>query len=245
MPDSDWTKLNNLILVAGHAVYVGHDFMHPESDRNWFLQSFQRGEPQFYIEHIRAGVDLAARDPSSLLVFSGGQTRAEAGPRSEAQSYWCIADWFRWWSSPSVAVRASTEEFAADSFENLLFGVCRSRECTGRYPQSVTVISWGFKDQRFDLHREAIRFPKSRFRFEGVNQPQDLAGAKIGEEKAIADFKEDPYGTAAKLARKRGDRNPFRRLHSYGQSCSALAGLLQHKGPDLYTGAVPWGTHDV
>src|SRR5262249_43067112 len=54
----------NLVLVAAHAVYVAQDFLDPERDRNWLLQSFQRGEPSFYIEHIRAGIDVADRDPS-------------------------------------------------------------------------------------------------------------------------------------------------------------------------------------
>lgn len=79
-----------------------------------FYSLFQRGEPSFYIEHIRAGIDVAGRDPSSLLVFSGGQTRREAGPRSEAQSYWNLAEHFRWWSTSEVSGRTTTEEFARD-----------------------------------------------------------------------------------------------------------------------------------
>jgi len=130
MPAPESSHLVNLVLVAGHAVYVGQDFLDPEQDRHWFLQSFQRGEPPFYIEHIRAGIDVASRDPSSLLVFSGGQTRGEAGPRSEAQSYWNLAEHFRWWSTPEISGGTTTEEFARDSFENLLFAICRFKEWT-------------------------------------------------------------------------------------------------------------------
>jgi len=50
---------------------------------------------------------------------------------------------------------------ARDSFENLLFGVCRFRERAGHYPDTVTVVSWGFKAARFDLHRETLRWPAS------------------------------------------------------------------------------------
>ena len=39
----------------------------------------------------------------------------------------------------SVKWRALTEEHARDSFENLLFSVCRFRELTGAYPQNITV----------------------------------------------------------------------------------------------------------
>lgn len=35
--------------------------------------------------------------------------------------------------------RALTEEHARDSFENLLFSVCRFRELTGMYPHNITV----------------------------------------------------------------------------------------------------------
>jgi hypothetical protein len=45
-----WEELTTLILVAGHAVYVADNFEEPSSDDNWFLQSFQKGEPPFYIE---------------------------------------------------------------------------------------------------------------------------------------------------------------------------------------------------
>lgn len=240
MPTGDVKQLENLVLVAGHAVYVGQDFADPEHDRNWFLQSFQRGEPPFYIGHIRAGIDVAGRDPSSLLVFSGGQTRREAGPRSEAQSYWSLADYFRWWSTPEVRPRATTEEFARDSFENLLFAICRFKEWTGAYPQRIRVVSWAFKAKRFGLHREAIRFPESRFEFHGVNQPDDLVGAEKGEAKALAAFEKDPYGTGDDLGKKRADRNPFNRVNPYQVSCSELEGILRYRGPEFYDGKLPW-----
>lgn len=45
-----------------------------------------------------------------------------------------------------VKSRALTEEHARDSFENLLFSVCRFRELTGKYPQNITVSSVYFKN---------------------------------------------------------------------------------------------------
>jgi hypothetical protein len=38
-----------------------------------------------------------------------------------------------------VRWRTLTEEHARDSFENLLFSVCRFRELTGTYPYNITV----------------------------------------------------------------------------------------------------------
>jgi hypothetical protein len=90
-------------------------FVLPAADSSWYLQAFQKAEPPFYIEHIHEGVRLAAEDRKALLVFSGGQTRAEAGPRSEALSYWVVAKHFSWWHRASVELRATTEEYARDS----------------------------------------------------------------------------------------------------------------------------------
>lgn len=241
MANQHWKNLENLILVAGHAIYIGHSFEDPVNDSNWFLLDYQKGEVPSLIEHIRCGVELTNKDRKSLLVFSGGQTRDGAGPRTEAQSYWMIADHFKWWGETDVKLRATTEEFARDSFENLLFGICRFYECVGSYPQKITVVSWGYKRERFiSLHSKAIRFPVSRFLFESVNNPASLEEAKKGESQVMVDFQKDPYGTGEKLGRKRAERNPFRRQHGYAISCPDLKGLLAHSGPEYYEGDLPW-----
>lgn len=61
------------------------------------------------MQHIRLGVGAAAEDPAALLMFSGGQTRAAAGARSEAASYWGVAAAAGWFGSPQVAERTVTE----------------------------------------------------------------------------------------------------------------------------------------
>jgi hypothetical protein len=247
---SNMEELTEVIIVAGHAVYRGRSYDDPMQDENWSLQEFQRGEPPAYIEHIRAGVEMAARQPESLLVFSGGQTRRDGGPRSESESYREVAEHFEWWGT-DVSARTAAEEFARDSFENLLFGICRFRECAGRYPLGVTIVSWAFKEERFELHRNAVSFPISRFRFIGVNNPVDLALALEGElRNGLEPFRRDPYGTSESLdsceagqvalGAKRKERNPFNRQHPYSISCSELSELLLHRGPDLYHGSLPW-----
>src|SRR5262245_13363786 len=138
MSNPNLKDLENLILVAGHAVYIAQDYTRLTDDSSWFLQPFQKGEPPFYMAHIQRGVELANADRKALLVFSGGQTREEAGPRSEAQSYWLIADYLQWFSQTAVRCRAVTEEFARDSFENLLFSICRFFEMVGAWPKSVS-----------------------------------------------------------------------------------------------------------
>jgi hypothetical protein len=140
-----------------------------------------------------------------------------------------------------VAERTVTEDFARDSFENLLFGLCRFRESTGHYPHVVHLVSWAFKAARFDRHRAAIRWPAARFAFHGVNQPVDLAVAERGEAAAVAAFAGDPYGTdSAGLGRKRADRNPFGQVAPYRDTCPEAAELLRHAGPEAYSGRLPW-----
>jgi hypothetical protein len=228
----------NAIIVAGHAVLVRRKNL--TADASWALLDFQRGEPPFYIEHVRTAVELAAADPEALLLFSGGPTRIDAGPRSEAQSYHFIAERYSWFGNPAVAARTVLEDFARDSFENLLFGICRFHEYAGCYPDRVTLVSWAFKQQRFGLHREAIGFPSERFRYAGPNNPRNLEQALASEHNAIEAYTRDPYSSSDRFRAKRRERNPFRRQNGYAISCPELVELLRHEGPELYRGRVPW-----
>jgi hypothetical protein len=45
----------------------------------------------------------------------------------------------------AVRERTYTEEYATDSYENLLYSVCRFHEVAGVYPKDITVISFTFK----------------------------------------------------------------------------------------------------
>jgi hypothetical protein len=226
------------IIVAGHAVL--RVFGDPREESNWVLLDYQRGEVACYVEHVRRGVELAAERAEALLVFSGGQSRREAGPRSEGLSYYHVAEYLGWFGKPEVAGRAVTEEFARDSFENLLFGICRTREWTGWYPERVRVVSWRFKQERFQAHLRAIGYPEERFVYEGVNDPPELGQALRAEAVARRKYEADPYSGQCEFREKRRERNPFRRQHGYLTSCPEVAGLLRHRGPELYAGALPW-----
>lgn len=230
--------LPNLVLVAGHAIPRRFDRL--ETDEGWFLKSFQVDEGSLYLEHIRRGVDVAAADPESLLLFAGGQTDAAAGPRSEGQGYWLAAEQHNWFGHPEVRDRATTEEFSLDSFQNLMFGICRYKEVTGGYPEQVVALGWKFKGPRFEIHREALRFPGNRFRYEGVNDPPSLAVHLPFEQARISLFRQDPYGVTPDAAHKRSVRNVFRRQHGYRSSNPELTALLDHEGPKLFAGPLPW-----
>mmetsp|Transcript_18462 Transcript_18462/g.55712 ORF Transcript_18462/g.55712 Transcript_18462/m.55712 type:complete len:253 (-) Transcript_18462:868-1626(-) len=164
------TGLQNLVLVACHAVFIGSDYSNAEDLASWQLLPYQQvpGQTNSFLQHMQMGIGAAANDPNALLVFSGGQTRLEAGARSEGQSYWSVSDAHGWFGHPGVQARAVTEEHARDSFENLMFSICRFREVTGHYPRTIVVASFEFKHSRFaTMHREALRWPLDRFRFLG------------------------------------------------------------------------------
>lgn len=250
--DSKASRAKHLIMVAGHSVTISGNLRDAETDENvWFLLDYQknRGLPNAIVAHIKAGIKKAQEDPESLLIFSGGETRAVTGPLTEASSYFRVADAMDLWpESSNVRARTVTEEFATDSFENLLFSICRFREVTGRYPEKISVVSFSFKQRRFEtLHAPALQFPKSRFEYIGVDPPAetgfDLASAKQGElQNAALPFEEDPYGCHSPvLQEKRKARNPFSRTPPYEITCPEMKALLHYCGPKLFPEAqVPW-----
>jgi len=219
---------DHLVVVAGHAVTMAESLDGVDAlDSSWYLLDYQRRAdvPSALVKHIEEGVRITARDPKSVLVFSGGQTRRDAGPRSEGQSYWHVAEHFDWWGTGAGA-RATTEEYARDSLENVLFAACRFQEVVGRYPKRVTVVSYDFKRRRFvELLGPAIHLP---LEFVGVAPGGrfDASSAARGEATAAEAFERDPYGCEGELASKRTARNPFRRREGYGASCPALRPLL-------------------
>lgn len=208
-------NIDKLIIVPGHAPFkdfvgeVPDDF---REDEYWVLQDFQKGEPAYYVEHIEAGAKLAEQDDASLLLFSGGRTRRESERWSEAATYKAIHDKL---NSSSLSPNVELEEFARDSFENLEFGLYQFYKKIGRYPIHITVVGWGFKQDRFRLHAVALGIPLDRFNYIGVNDPKDLTGALKGEGEALAAFKVDPLGDGSVLHDKRVERNPFNDMHSY------------------------------
>lgn len=86
-------------------------------------------------------------------------------------------------------VRMTTENFALDSYENLLFSIARFREYTGKYPQRITVVGYGMKKNRFEeLHAKAIRWPVRgfynglrKFLYVGIDDDGDLRAEYDGE----------------------------------------------------------------
>lgn len=236
-------RLKTLVLVACHSVFTGLDFAHPEDLSSWYLLDYQKkvpGQTHSFVEHIKLGVAHAAADPEAMLLFSGGKTRRDAGPRAEAMGYWLVAEANKWFGQSSkVRNRAFTEEHARDSFENVLFGLCRFFELTGHFPSSIVVVGYDFKKDRFDeLHRRALRWPGGRFNYVGT--PALTEGAEAGEAATASAFELDPYGCHPPLSEKRASRDPFADGGYAGERCPEMAELLAWCGPGVYAGPLPW-----
>ncbi|KAH8967707.1 hypothetical protein BDL97_03G090400 [Sphagnum fallax] len=243
--NSPFKDLHSLVMVAGHAVYTSSSCDKPDGEDAWFLEPYQKhpGQASTFVKHIKSGVEVASIMKDSLLLFSGGETRKDAGPRSEAQSYWGVAEAEGWFGkTEDVRWRALTEEHARDSFENLLFSICRFRELTGHYPSNITIVSYDFKESRFsELHRIALRFPASQFSFVGIpTTPTSQKAAVAGEVKVQKMFQEDPYGCTGSLRTKRIARDPFIRSIPYPSGCPEIRGLFSWCGTEFYGGRLPW-----
>lgn len=219
-----WPKLTHLIIVPGHAVHTCKNIKELRKEACWYLLDYQKGQTDVFLAHIERGIELAKHDSDALLMFSGGQTRGAVGPVSEASSYFNAGMLIG--MDLDVIKRVVLEEYAKDSFENLVFSICRFRQITQNFPKKVTVIGFPFKAARFnDLHWPAIQ------RQLGISDVEfKYVGVGLNEDKRIDDaygpFSTDPYGEKPPLSVKRKQRDPFVRPHPYSTCFPTAAKLL-------------------
>ncbi|KAF7790360.1 hypothetical protein EIP86_001315 [Pleurotus ostreatoroseus] len=268
--DKKLHSLDHLVMVPGHAIWTGAHSERGLDEENWILEPYQKGGGRIaaFYNHIRRGVDITLRDEQALLIFSGyvfessstqsfidnessGQTK-RASTTTEAESYLRLALSANLLPSTEQEpfLRATTEEYALDSFENLLFSIARFHEYTGHYPKRITIVGYEMKRKRFtELHRAALRWPQDKFEYIGIDaEGEEISKAREGERKnGYIPYTLDTYGCHDMLAEKRRSRNPFIRFHPYFTSSPDLAPLLNycpnevHGGPTtIYDGPLPW-----
>jgi len=81
-----------------------------------------------------------------------------------------IAEASKWFNHPTLRSRTFTETHARDSFENVLFSLCRYKEIQGYYPERITIIGFTFKQSRFlNLHCPALGYVGGRCVYHGVD----------------------------------------------------------------------------
>ncbi|KAF7321429.1 Amine oxidase [Mycena kentingensis (nom. inval.)] len=238
-------NFNHLIIVPGHAIWQGFDPNLRTKASEWAFESFGANQDsdrlEVFVKHIVRAAQIAAEDDKSLVVFSGGQTQP-ASTTTEGESYLRLAikmDLF------PGNLRATSENFALDSFQNLLFSVARFFEVTRRYPTKITVVGFEIKRARFEqLHRAAIRWPQSRFGYIGIDAAGDNTLAQQGElENGFIPFTEDSYGCHDFLLSKRTRRNYAARYPPYELTNPRLAALLgwcPQKQTELFHDVLPW-----
>lgn len=231
--------MNQLIILPCHSIWKGGD-TDGLNQNEWFLAPFQyEGHDHLcFRDHIIKSVEQLRQSPNSILIISGGKTKEVAGPVSEAESYYKLLKRIFSEEEEFLRKRVYIEEFARDSFENVLFLLCRYYEILNYYPEFISVVGFEFKRERFlDCHLEgALNFPRDRVNYIG-NSPlpegghtntkyfQNLENAETKH--ALIHFKTDFYGIKPPLSSKRNERNPFGIKHSYARTNPQLEYLLK------------------
>ncbi|KAF5388861.1 hypothetical protein D9757_005643 [Collybiopsis confluens] len=176
---TQFAALDHFILASGHAIWNGLSPDRRLDEKMWLLEPYQKnsGRLEAFYQHIAQAVKLTLQDKHSLLIFSGGQTHVTA-TTTEAESYLRLAKQSNFFANDFR--RVTTENYALDSYQNLLFSIARFHEYTGTYPTTITIVGYEMKRKRFtDLHRAAIRWPLQRFHYVGIdsNDPVESAAA--------------------------------------------------------------------
>lgn len=252
---------SDLAIVCCHAICEEPSKPHLES--SWRLQPFQRSDPstgkpsehETFIQHIQAAAAISHLHPDTLVIFSGGRTNS-ASQKSEGGSYASVLQHLQ----PSLSTghtgdlhqSFSTEEYATDSYQNLLFSLLRFRQIIGRYPNSITVITHAFKEQRFlELHGPAIKWPAFRLRVQGINPPftrAELDETCEGEfKRGYEAFKMDPYGVQEPLAAKRRARGWAPAINAIFATQNIEPEVMElllweggENGMKIFPGRLPW-----
>ncbi|KAH3680061.1 hypothetical protein WICPIJ_008398 [Wickerhamomyces pijperi] len=216
----------HLILLPCHSIYKPPNS--PQSPESWFLAPFQieANDHLTFIQHMEKAFQLlkeSAENQQSTLIISGGMTKAEAGEVSEAASYLSCAKILELNRDHVNDNNVLLEEYARDSFENLLFSLCLFQETHRCFPESISIVGFEFKRDRFvNYHAKALKI-QDIVQYFGIDptpeyDPQSSQYQRYFDELKESEwrfsvklFKDDLLGNGEKLKNKKLTRDPFNR----------------------------------
>lgn len=213
----------SMILLPCHAVWTGGPLV-GKLREEWLLAPFQiQGNDHLcFREHVEMGLrEREKRD--AVLVISGGKTKKET-QLSEARSYLNLA------RAMGASDGILLEEYARDSFENVLFGLCRYHDEFGVYPKELVIVGFEFKRTRFTKHHLRT-LEIENFTYIG-NEPQGQPPEYYAElekaehEHAVRHFAADQVGKQPPLSTKRQQRNPHKQAHNYAATNPRYAFMM-------------------
>lgn len=252
---TDYPQIENLIILPCHSVYapeLNREFSDPsDSDRfskvldanNWLMASFQKeSEDQVsFVKHIEMSLlELHENIGDSVLVVTGGYTKSEI-EKSESSGYIEVAKSVGFLKNPyfRIGTNILVEEYARDSYENVLYSICLFYKKFQKFPKKITVVGYGFKKERFvNSHLATLGYKDAsggdgdHVKYVSVgpfypDKPESMSEIEYEEKKSL-------FWTSLKESEKKNALDLFK-LNPFGS-----------KGSKLYTKKEtrdPWGKH--
>ncbi|KAG7862745.1 hypothetical protein KL939_000064 [Ogataea angusta] len=236
--------MTTLILLPCHSVFTAAESANASENKlgprdagpgfnqsDWILAPFQyeANDHLSFVEHIHKAFELLDANPDARLVISGGFTKTGVSI-SESNSYLQVAR-LRGLITKQNEDRIYLDEYARDSYENLLLAIALFSKRTGTFPQRTKIVGFEFKRYRFlELHAKVLRLKHVEYYGIGPSYP-DAATFEIPEhewetkrkryfddlhfsEKKFATdlFEQDWFGCiGSKLYDKKVSRDPLKR----------------------------------
>lgn len=227
----------NLIILPCHSVYKDEVISNIDPNagsksESWILAPFQveADDHLSFIDHVeRCNTLIKKRSDDAVLMLSGGFTKSQL-ELSESRSYFNLGLQRGWFDESMLNKSIFLEEFARDSYENVLFSLIRFYKLFHKYPKVITVVGFEFKEPRFvELHLKTLGYTGDNVEYIGIgpdfpkqtkfetldeyttkkdNYFKDLEESE--KEYAYNLFVENPFGSeGSKLHKKKISRDPW------------------------------------
>lgn len=227
MKNSSTESPKRLLILCCHCVY---------HEGNIYSE-FPEDKP-VYEQHLRESIRALQEGHYDVLIVSGGFTKGELG-KSEARG---MLDWAKDLNLNTAGVLL--EEYARDSFENVLFSMCRFFQEYKQFPRSVGVCSWKSKKRRFEIIADALRLPN--YSFLGIGEKEEIDER---EAKLLDIVIDDPLHCKPSLAYVRRKRDPWNKGNPYAEinefsDMFSILDLMEGKGvTDHRLVNFPWASN--